>query len=112
MSHVALVDLAAMLVLGALCWGMRVVFVLVIPADRLPDVVGQTLQYLAPAALASICAVEIMASVRGEDLMDGAASVGVVALALAVAVTTRNLSWTVLAGGVGVLLIDLVLFAG
>ena len=105
-------DLAAMAALALLCWGLRVAFVLLVPADRLPAAVARGLQYLAPAALASICAVELTGTLEPGDLLSTAASLAVVAVAAAVALRTRNMTWTVLAGVVAVLLVDLVLVVG
>jgi len=109
MAHLDSTNATAMLALAALCWALRVMFVLVVPADRLPDAVARGLQYLAPAALASICAVELTGSLEPGDLASTAASVGIVGLATAVAMRTRNLTWTVLAGVAAVLLVDLLL---
>ena len=111
MSSLALTDLAAVLVLGAACWALRATFVLLVPADRLPDLASRALQHLAPAALASICAVELTDVVNPSDLTATAASVGVVALAVLVALRTRSMTWTVLAGIVAVLAVDLVIVA-
>jgi len=74
------IDLAAFLVLGVLSWGLRVACVLLVPADRLPDAVADALQHLAPAALASICAVELMAVMQHADALDAVASSAIVAL--------------------------------
>lgn len=108
----ALTDTVAVIALGLLCWGLRVTFVLLVPADRLPAPIAQALQHLAPAALASICAVELTAVLHHADLRASVASTGVVALAAAVALWTRNMTWTVLAGVAAVLVVDLVLLAG
>jgi len=102
-------EVVAMLALGALCWVFRIAFVLVVPAERLPARVVGGLEHLAPAVLASISAVELGSVTRGGG--PGAAP-GAVTLVLAVALVahrTRNLTVTVLAGLLGVLLLDLVL---
>ena len=101
-------DLTAVLALGLACWVLRTMFVLLVPADRLPPTVGQALQYLAPAALASIIAVELIGSVDASDPTSTLKSLGVVLVAAAVAKLTRNLTWTVLAGVVAVLTVDLI----
>ncbi len=105
-------DLTAMLVLALLCWGLRVTFVLLVPADRLPPAVARGLRHLAPAALASICAVELTDALDPGDLTSSAASVAIVGVAAAVALRTRNMTWTVVAGVAAVLLVDLVVLAG
>lgn len=112
MPHLDPTDLTAMVALALLCWGLRVAFVLVVPADRLPAPVARALQHLAPAALASICAVELTGSLQPGDLPSAVASVAIVGLAAAVALRTRSMTWTVVAGVAAVLLVDLVLLAG
>lgn len=104
-------DLVAVLLLGLACWVLRVAFVLVVPADKLPPVVARGLRHLAPAALASLCAVELTAAVHGATAASAITSVGVVAVAAAVALLSRSMSWTVLAGIVAVVVVDLVLLA-
>src|SRR5919107_604931 len=104
-------DLAAMAALALLCGGLRVTFVLLVPADRLPAAVARALQHLAPAALASICAVELTGALEPADVTSTAASLGIVSLAAVVALRTRNMTWTVLSGVAAVLLVDLVLLA-
>lgn len=104
---VTLTDLLAVLALGAACWALRATFVLLLPADRLPAVVSRTLQHLAPAALGSICGVELTDAAGSTDLVGAAASVAIVVIAAAVALWSRSMTWAVLAGIVGVLLVDL-----
>jgi branched-subunit amino acid transport protein len=104
-------DLAALLALAAACWVLRTTFVLLVPADKLPAAVARALQHLAPAALASICAVELTGALEPADLTSAGASLAIVLLAAAVALRTRNLTWTVLSGVAAVLLVDLVLLA-
>ena len=111
MTPIAIADIAAVACLGMLCFALRVTFVTLVPADRLPDVVSRGLQHLAPAALASICAVELTGVLDNADLVGTAASVAVVALAIAVSLWTRSIAWTVLVGVLAVLSIDLVLLA-
>jgi branched-subunit amino acid transport protein len=104
---IPLEDLAAVVALGLLCWVLRATFVLLVPADRLPAVVAQALNHLAPAALASIIAVELTSAVEVSDLAAALQSLGVVAVAATVAMLTRSLTWTVLAGIAAVLVVDL-----
>ena len=112
MSDLRATDLTALLALAVACWALRVTFVLLVPADRLPAPVARGLQHLAPAALASICAVELTDALDPGDLVSTAASLAIVGLAAAVAVRTRNMTWTVLAGVAAVLVADLVLVVG
>jgi branched-subunit amino acid transport protein len=109
---VLMTDLLGVLALGLACWVLRVLFVLVVPADRLPPIVAEGLRHLAPAALASLCAVELTGALHGTSAPSAMASVGVVGAAAVVALVTRSMSWTVLAGIAAVLAVDLVLLAG
>jgi len=104
---IRLEDLIAVLALGLLCWVLRATFVLLIPPDRLPAVVAQALQHLAPAALASIIAVELTSAMDVANPASTMQALGVVAVAATVARLTRSMTWTVLAGIVAVLLVDL-----
>jgi branched-subunit amino acid transport protein len=104
-------DLMSLLLLAAACWALRLAFVVLVPADRLPARLARALQHLAPAALASICAVEMTGALDPADLGSTTASLAIVAVAAAVAVRTRNMTWTVLSGVAAVLLVDLVLLA-
>jgi len=104
---VRLEDLTAVVALGLACWVLRTIFVLMVPADRLPATVAQALQHLAPAALASIIAVELIGVVDLSNPTSTLQSVGVVLVAGAVAKLTRSMTWTVLAGVVAVLAVDL-----
>jgi len=101
----------AMILLATACWVLRVLFILVIPADRLPGRVRSSLAHLAPATLAALVAVETDALLRG-------ASLGVTAYVLvAVAVTAAAVSRTgslLLAIGISTgaaLILDLVVLA-
>ncbi len=97
-----------MLALGGVSWLMRMVFIVVIPADRLPARFNESLKFLAPAVLAATAAVELTGLMR-----DGSAGVclslaaGTVVVVL-VAHWTRSLNTVVLLGLVIVAAIDLV----
>lgn len=106
---IRLEDLTAVVALGLACWVLRTTFVLFIPADRLPAAVAEALQHLAPAALASIIAVELITAVDLSNPPSSVGTLGVVAVAGTVAMLTRSLTWTVLASIVAVLIVDLVL---
>ena len=53
--------MVAMLVLGAVCWLFRILFIVVIPAERLPEGVRDGLAHLAPSVMAALVAVELVA---------------------------------------------------
>ena len=104
---IRLEDLSAVVALGLVCWVLRATFVLLVPADRLPAVVAEGLQHLAPAALASIIAVELISVLDASNPASTVQALGVVAAAGTVAMLTRSMTWTVLAGIVAVLVVDL-----
>lgn len=101
-------ELMIMLGLGAVCWLFRTVFVLAVPAERMPAVARRALEYLAPAVLAAIAAVELTSVVSTRDLYGSALALLAMALVALIAHRFRNLSITVAAALVAILLIDLV----
>lgn len=101
----------AMLALGTVCWTFRVLFIVLVPADRLPDPVRQALGGLAPAVLASLVAVETDFAMRGSGVL---AAVLVLVSVITMVVTARRTGSLLLAIAIGLgtaLLIDLVLVA-
>lgn len=104
-----LTDYASVALLALACWGLRISCILLIPAERFPRSVSRALELLAPAALASICAVEVSQTVQGDSVVGATGGLAVVALAALLATRSRNAIWPVLAGLAGVLLLDLVL---
>jgi branched-subunit amino acid transport protein len=105
----ALTDYAAVALLALACWGLRITCILLVSADRFPRSVSRALELLAPAALASICAVEVSQAVHGDSHVGAAGGLAVVAVAALLATRLHNAAWPVLAGLAGVLLLDLVL---
>ena len=100
-------ELIVLGLLAAACWIFRVAFIGLVPADRLPAGLTRGLEYLAPAVLAAIAAVEVVAVVRGGDLVGNAATAVAMAVVALVAYRWRNLSLTVAAGLVSIVIIDL-----
>jgi branched-subunit amino acid transport protein len=101
----------AMLLLAAVCWVFRILFIVLVPADRLPVGARAALGHLAPAVLAALVAVEADAAARGADLTTACLVVGSLLLAGLAIRLTGNL---LLAIGIGVgaaLLIDLLVIA-
>jgi branched-subunit amino acid transport protein len=96
-----------MIILGVVCWVFRTTFVLLVPADRLPAGLQRGLEYLAPAVLAGIAAVELTSVVTRRDPAGSVASLLAMAVVVVVARLTRNLTAVVGVGLVAVLLIDL-----
>jgi branched-subunit amino acid transport protein len=98
-----------LLALAAASWVLRVAFIVLIPAERLPERVTAALGHTAPAVLASLVSVETVAGLND----DGAdARLAVVGALIAIAVVAARRPNLALSAGLGVaaaLLIDLVL---
>jgi branched-subunit amino acid transport protein len=94
----------AMLLLGAVSWVLRIAFITLLPAERLPARMKSGLEYLAPAVLASIVAVELVALVRDAQPADAGVLLAAGAAIGLVAYRTRNVSIACVLG-VGVVLI-------
>ena len=84
-----MIALVSMLVLGAVSWVFRIAFITLLPAERLPARLQNDLEYLAPAVLAAIVAVELIALVRDAEPVDA-----VVLLEL----ESRSASWPIAPG--------------
>jgi len=104
-------ELIVMGLLAAVCWIFRVAFISLVPADRLPAGLTRGLEYLAPAVLAAIAAVEVVAVVRDGDLDGNAATAVAMAVVAVVAYRWRNLTLTVIAGLVSIVIIDLLVLS-
>src|SRR6476661_6003536 len=102
-------ELVAMILLGIACWAFRITFVLLVPADRLPSRLLRGLEYLAPAVLAGIAAVELTSVLNARDDSGTWFSLAAMALVAVVAYLTRNLTAVVGVGLLSILLIDLVI---
>jgi len=101
----------AMGLLAAACWLLRIGFIVLVPADRLPARVRAALGHLPPAVLAALVAVETDSAMRGDDaLVAVLVLVSVMAIALAVRLT-GSLLLGVAIGLAAALLIDLVVVA-
>jgi branched-subunit amino acid transport protein len=101
----------AMLALGVVCWLLRILLIVVVPAERLPDRARQALEHLAPAVLAALVAVETDSAMRASNaLAAGLVLVSVLIIVVAVRLT-RSLSLAVALGLAAALLIDLVALA-
>jgi branched-subunit amino acid transport protein len=103
--------LLAMVLLGAGGWLLRVMFIVILPAERFHPKANEALGHLAPAVLGALVAVEASAAASGDD---PAIAAVVVASVLAIGLTawlTRSLMLAVLVGAASALLIDLVLLA-
>jgi branched-subunit amino acid transport protein len=104
-----MIALVSMVLLAAVCWLFRVAFVTLVPAERLPTGLRAGLEYLAPAVLAAIVAVEVVGMLSHSTPGDALPLLAAVVVTGVVARLTRSLS-IVSAVGLGlVLLLDLVL---
>ena len=102
--------LTAMLLLAAVCWVFRIVFIVLVPAHRLPSVARRALGHLAPSVLAALVAVETQASARGGGLTTLYVVGSVVVMALVVW-RTHSLVWAIGIGTTAAVLLDLVILA-
>ena len=100
----------AMLLLAAVCWVYRIMLIVVVPADRLPQRAQQALGYLAPAVLAALVAVEADSATRGSDPGPAVLAVGALVLAGVAVRLTGNLLFAIGIAGSAVLVMDLVVF--
>jgi branched-subunit amino acid transport protein len=101
--------MTAMLLLAGACWLFRVLFIVLVPAHRLPAVVKRALGFLAPSVLAALVAVETSASASaGSPEVGTFVLLAVVAMGL-VSWRTRSLLWTIAVGAGLAVLLDTVL---
>ena len=100
--------LVAFVVVGVASWFLRIGFLVLLPAHRLPEAVRSALDHLPPAALASIVAVDLSAVLTGgASAESGAVTVVATAVVAAVAWKTRSLAVTAVLALVAVAFIDL-----
>jgi branched-subunit amino acid transport protein len=99
--------LVAMLLLAAACWVLRILLIVLVPAERLPARLQQALGHLAPAVLAALVAVETDAAVSGSDPLVAVLVVGSLATAGLAVRLTRSLLLGIAIGGGAALAIDL-----
>lgn len=102
-----MIALLSMLVLGAVSWVFRIAFITLLPADRLPARLHNHLEYLAPAVLAAIVAVELIALVRHAEPLDAVVLLAAGATIAVVAHRTRNISIACALGVAAVLILTL-----
>ena len=101
-----MIPLLAMVALGAVSWVLRIAFITLLPADRLPARLQNGLEYLAPAVLAAIVAAELVALARDAEPLDTMVLVAAGAAITAVAYRTRNLSIACALGAGVVIILD------
>jgi branched-subunit amino acid transport protein len=101
--------LVAALLLALVCWVLRVLFVAVVPASRLPAGVREALDHLAPAVLASLVAVELVGVVRGSPVTTALLMLTGIVVAGLLARRTGSLALAVGVAAVVALVVDLAL---
>ncbi len=101
--------LVAMAGLAFASWLMRALFIVMIPAERLPQALRDALTHLAPAVLAALVTVEVAGAVNGLDTPRAALLIGSVLLAGIAVRLTGSLGLAVGIGAATALLLDLVL---
>ena len=102
-------ELLAVCLLGAISWVLRIAFVLLVPADRLPAAVRRGLDYLAPAVIAAIAAVGFVNVTSGGDTTQAWTSLAAIGMVAVLAYVTRNLTVVVVVALAAILVLDLVL---
>jgi branched-subunit amino acid transport protein len=101
--------LTTLLLLALGCWVLKVLFVAVVPGERLPAGVRAGLEHLPPAVLAALVASTAMAAVRGDTTAIGLAALAGLVLAGVVYRATGRLVLGIGTACAAVVLIDLVL---
>ena len=93
-------QLVVVLVLAAVCLAYRVMFVVIVPAERLPASARQALGHLAPAVLAALVTIEALGAASGSGPLVASLVVAFVAM---IAITVRMTHSMVLAVSLGML---------
>ena len=101
--------LVAMLLLGVVCWMLRALMVVAMPAERLPGAVREALDFLAPAVLASLVAAGLVGAIRGAELAAALAMLGGMGVAAVLVRRTGSLALAVGCGAVTALVVDLLM---
>jgi branched-subunit amino acid transport protein len=101
--------MVTMLLLAVACYVMRSLFVLLIPAERLPRRVQEGLAQLAPAVLAALVVAELAGAADGADPTTAAVLVGSMLVAALAVRLTRSLTLALVIGLTGALVVDVLL---
>src|SRR5436190_9750864 len=98
--------------MGALAlasWARRAMFIVVLPAERLPQALRDALTHLAPAVLAALVAVEVAGAVHGLDAARAALLLALVLVAGIAVRLTGSMGLSVGIGAAAAVLLDVVL---
>lgn len=99
----------AMLALGASSWLLRVLFVALVPPERLPTSFSAALQHLPPAVMAALVAVSVIHLTRGDSAAAAASVVLAVVLVGVVVKRTGSMPLGIAVGLGAAVLLDVVL---
>ena len=99
--------MVAMLLLAGVCLAFRVLFVSVVPPERLPPVVHRALTHLPPVVLSALVAVEAEGLTAGSPPPVAAYLLGTVLAVGLVAHRTRSLTLSIAVAAVACLALDL-----
>ena len=94
--------------LAGICWLFRILFIILVPAERLPQRARDALGHLAPAVLAALVAVEADSISRGSDAATVALVLGAVLLIGLAVRLTGSLALAIALGLGAALFMDLV----
>jgi branched-subunit amino acid transport protein len=100
--------ITAMLALAGICWLLRILCIVVVPAERLPDVVRHGLAHLAPAALAALVAVDLVGTASGSSRLGTVLVLAAALIVAAVVRCSRSVTAAVAIALAATLVIDLV----
>ena len=104
-----MIPLLAMVGLAFVSWLMRALFIVLVPAGRLPQSLRDALTHLAPAVLAALVAVEVVGAARGLHGIQLAMLLGSVMLAAIAVKLTDSLGLAIGIGLGAAVLLDVVL---
>jgi branched-subunit amino acid transport protein len=101
--------MAALLIVAALTWLLRISLLVLVPAARLPAGLRAALDHLAPAVLAAILVLDLADSVSAtRSRIDGISTLAAAALIGGVAYRCRSVAIPAVAALGAVMIIDLV----
>jgi branched-subunit amino acid transport protein len=100
--------LLAMLVLAVASWVLRALFIVLVPAERLPARLRESLTHLAPAVLAALVTVEVAGASHGLAAAEVVLMIGALALAAIAVRVTGSLGLAIAIGLGAAVLLDLV----
>lgn len=83
---------------GAITYGLRMVFLAIVPASRLPEQIRQALRFVPPAVLAGIAIPQLVVKEAGPTLNPADPQQLAGAAAILIGVLLRN-PWVTIAGG-------------